>query len=168
MRTKELCFIYITKLTLIASVSLLVLPCIPANAQNSSAGYRKTFEFKPSAATACTQKVLWFTKGPNVCAPTSTKGSYRWQVSIKKSDTVFLISTCRTFFSTVAGQMICDWIEKYVNNIVVMKGPKDNCISYWKKLLNNAALIGRANQSATLGSAIYPFMAKNSWVCHPA
>jgi len=42
-------FIYVTKLTLIASVYVLVLPCVPANAENGVADYRKTFESKHAA-----------------------------------------------------------------------------------------------------------------------
>jgi hypothetical protein len=115
----------------------------------------------------CTQKILWFTKGSQVCAPTTRRGTYEWQTIIKASDTTAFMKTCRSFFSTSEGQLLCDWMQKYVNNIIAMNGPKDNCLTYWKNLLNNAARVAQTTKGLTVGSVIEPFAATNSWVCHP-
>lgn len=122
---------------------------------------------KFTTSPPCTQKILWYTKGSQVCAPTTRRGAYKWQTIIKASDTTAFMKTCRSFFSTSEGQLLCDWMQKYVNNIIAIKGPKENCLTYWKNLLNNAARIAQTNKTATIGTAIEPFAAKNSWVCHP-
>lgn len=122
---------------------------------------------KFTTSPPCTQKILWYTKGSQVCAPTTRRGTYKWQTIIKVSDTTALMKTCRSFFSTSEGQLLCDWMQKYVNNVIAIKGPKDTCLSYWKNLLNNAARVAQTTQRATVGTAIEPFAAKNSWVCHP-
>jgi hypothetical protein len=48
-----------------------------------------------------------------------------------------------------------------------MKGPKDNCLTYLKNLLNNAVIVGSANKTATATDALLPYSNKNSWICHP-
>jgi hypothetical protein len=122
----------------------------------------------PSTTTPrCTQKLLWYTKGTQVCAPTTIRGTYKWQTILKQSDTTAFMKTCRSFFSTSAGLLLCDWMQKYVNNVITIKGPKDNCLTYWKNLLNHAARVAQTTKSATVGTAIEPFAARNSWVCHP-
>lgn len=122
---------------------------------------------KLTTTPTCTEKILWYTKGSQVCAPTTRRGAYKWQTIIKASDTRAFMKTCRSFFSTSEGQLLCDWMQKYVNNVIAIKGPKDNCLTYWKNLLNNAARVAQTNRTATVGTAIEPFAAKNSWVCHP-
>jgi hypothetical protein len=116
---------------------------------------------------ACTSKLLWYTKGSDICAPTSIKGAYKWQKSIKKSDTTQFMKTCRSYFSTPAGKILCDWTQRYVDNVITMKGPKDNCLTYLKNLLNNAVIVGSANKTATAADALLPYSNKNSWICHP-
>lgn len=121
---------------------------------------------KSSTSPPCTKEILWYTKDSQVCAPASSRVTYRWQTIIERSDTTELMETCRSFFSTYEGQKLCDWMQKYINNIIAMKGPKDNCLTYWRNLLNNAARVAQTSKSATIGVAIEPFAAENSWVCH--
>jgi hypothetical protein len=120
-----------------------------------------------AATPNCTTKYLWYTKGSEVCAPTKVQGVYKWQNSLTKSDTTKFMNTCRSFFSASAGQLLCDWMQKYVNNVLTVNGPRDNCLNYWKGLLNNAALVAQTSKTATVGTAITPYVTKNSWVCHP-
>ena len=116
---------------------------------------------------ACTSKLLWYTKGSDICAPTSNRAVYKWQKSIKRADTTQFMKTCRSYFSTPAGKIICDWTQRYVDNVITMKGPKDNCLTYLKNLLNNAVIVGSANKTATAADALLPYSNKNSWICHP-
>ncbi len=116
---------------------------------------------------ACTSKLLWYTKGSDICAPTSNKGVYKWQKSIKRSDTTQFMKTCFSYFSTAAGKMLCDWTQRYVDNVITMKAPKDNCLTYLKNLMNNAAIIAATNKTASVGDALTPYSSKNSWICHP-
>jgi hypothetical protein len=115
----------------------------------------------------CTKSILWYTSDGEVCAPTKVAGQFKWQTSIKRSDTTSFMKTCRNFFSAKAGGLLCDWVQKYVNNIITFKAPRDNCLTFLKGLLNNAAYIAQTNKSATLGTAITPYATKNSWICHP-
>ena len=115
----------------------------------------------------CTAKLLWSKAGQEVCAPAGTPSVMEWQRSISKSDTVKFMSTCRSYFSTSVGQWLCDWTQTYVDNMVAFKGPRDNCLAYWKNLLNNAALLARTSKTATIGSIITPYVEENSWSCHP-
>ena len=157
----------------ITTFSLFLMPLVTsptvALAQPSSFKSSHTMVHSEKIATApqCTQKILWYTKGTQICAPTTTRGIYSWQTSIKRSDTTAFMKTCRSFFSTAAGRMLCDWMQKYVDNVIAIKGPRNNCLTYWKNLLNNAARVAQTTKSATVGTAIEPFAAKNSWVCHP-
>jgi hypothetical protein len=127
---------------------------------------RATTTLLAKSTPACTQKLLWYTKGSNVCAPTKVRSVYKWQASMKKSDTTKFMSTCRKFFSTKAGQMICDWVQKYVNNLIATKSPKDNCITYLQDLLNYLAVGAQTNKNITLEMILEPYLAKNSWICH--
>jgi hypothetical protein len=77
------------------------------------------------------------------------------------------MKTCRSYFSTPAGKMLCDWTQRYVDNVITMKGPKDNCLTYLKNLLNNAVIVGSANKTVTVADALLPYSNKNSWICHP-
>ena len=122
----------------------------------------------PSGTPACTKKVLWYTKGSKICAPRIIRGKYEWQTSLKKADTIQFMKTCRSYFSTLAGQMVCDWMQKYVNNLLTMKGPKDNCLNFWKDTLNNAVLLGTSNRNLTVGEILVPYTNKHSWICHPS
>ena len=116
---------------------------------------------------ACTSKLLWYTTGSDICAPTSIKGVYKWQKSIKKSDTIQFIKTCRSYFSTAGGKILCDWTQRYVDNVITMKGPKDNCLTYLKNLLNNAVIFASTNKTGSAADALLPYSNKNSWICHP-
>jgi hypothetical protein len=148
--------------------SLIVLvPALPLSAQAISGAETAQVEAKSATTPKCTKKLLWYTKGSQICAPTKTLGTYKWQTSIKKSDTTKFMRTCRSFFATGPGKLLCDWMQKYVNNIIIMKGPRDNCLSYWKSLLDNAAMVAQTSKSATVGSAIETFAARYSWICHP-
>lgn len=116
---------------------------------------------------ACTSKLLWYTKGSDICAPTSIKGVYKWQKSIKKSDTTQFMKTCFSYFSTAGGKMLCDWAQRYVDNVITMKAPKDSCLTYLKNLLNNAVVFASTNKTASVADALLPYSNKNSWICHP-
>lgn len=158
----------------IATMTLLItlLSLIPSEisvAQVSPLEHSVSFVGSEKFTTSppCTQKILWYTKGGQVCAPTTRRGAYKWQTIIKASDTTAFMKTCRSFFSTSEGQLLCYWMQKYVNNVIAIKGPKDTCLSYWKNLLNNAARVAQTTKRATVGTVIEPFAAKNSWVCHP-
>jgi hypothetical protein len=118
--------------------------------------------------SACTSKLLWYTKGSDICAPTSTKGVYKWQKSIKKSDTTQFMKTCRSYFSTAEGKMLCDWTQRYVDNVITLKGPKDNCLTYLENLLNDAVLSAATNKTAKVADSLTFYSNKNSWICHPS
>lgn len=154
-------------ITFVMNVLLVVSPPTSVNAQEVLLAQTARFEFKKTSTPKCTKKLLWYTKGSEVCAPTKTVGTYKWQKSMTKSDATKFMKTCRSFFSTSAGQMLCDWTQQYVNNIITVKGPRDNCLSYLKNLLNNAAAVAQTNKSATIGSALVPFTQRYSWICHP-
>ena len=146
---------------------LLFTPATQLSAQEISKSQPSWLSVIEATSPKCTQKLLWYTKGSEICAPTQTIGTYKWQASMKRADTTKFMKTCRSFFATATGQLVCDWMQKYVNNILTLKGPRDNCLTYWKNLLDNAAFIAQTNKSATVGSAISPYSAKNSWICHP-
>ena len=146
---------------------LLFTPATSLDARAISGSNAPQPEIVVATSPVCAKKILWYTKGSEICAPTKTSGVYKWQVSIKKSDTTKFVKTCRSFFATPAGQLLCDWVQKYVNNIITLKGPRDNCLTYLKNLLDNAALIGQTDRSSTVGSALSPYSDKNSWICHP-
>ena len=155
----------------IAAALVASLAATMSVGQAEAQGFAKSNQVIESRLVAvtpkCTTKYLWYTKGSEVCAPTKVRGVYKWQKSLTKSDTTKFMSTCRSFFSTAAGQLLCDWMQKYVNNVLTVKGPRDNCLDYWKGLLNSAALVAQTSKTATVGSAITPYATKNSWVCHP-
>jgi hypothetical protein len=149
-------------------ISFLTLtPAFPLDAQAVSGPAISHLEVKKATTPKCTKKLLWYTKGSQICAPTTRAGSYKWQTSMKKSDVTKFMKTCRSFFATSAGQMLCDWTQKYVNNIITMKGPRDNCLTYLKALLDNAAMVAQTTKSTTVGAALIPFSQKYSWICHP-
>ena len=157
---------FLTKATAVIMLISMAMPALRVNAVTVPALRSETKMLVPSSTPACTQKLLWYTKGSNVCAPTKVKSVYKWQASIKKSDTTKFMSTCYKFFSTKAGQMICDWVQKYVNNLIVMKGPKDNCIKYLQDLLNYVAAGAQTSKTITLEMILQPYLDKNSWICH--
>ena len=145
----------------------VLVPVIPLEALQVPTSNAWRPNVVEASSPKCTAKLLWYTKGSQICAPTRSVGIYKWQASMKKSDTTKFMNTCRSFFATAPGQLLCDWMQKYVNNILLMKGPRDNCLTYWKNLLDNAALVAQTNKSATVGSAITPYSAKYSGICHP-
>ena len=138
-----------------------------AYARSMSASNRLNDSVVSATSPKCEKKILWYTKGSEVCAPTKTIGIYKWQKSISNSDTTKFMKTCRSYFATPTGQMFCDWVQKYVNNVISLKGPRDNCLTYLENLVNNAVLVGKANKTVTVESAVTPFAKKNSWICHP-
>lgn len=146
---------------------LLFTPATSLAAQEISKSEPSRLSVIEATSPKCTKKLVWYTKGSEICAPTKSVGSYKWQASMKRADTTKFMKTCRSFFATTYGQLLCDWMQKYVNNILTLKGPRDNCLTYWKDLLDNAALIGQTNKSATLGSLLSPYTAEHSWICHP-
>lgn len=146
---------------------LFAIPFFPTQASAREFHSQIRTNFFITSNPACTSKLLWYTKGSDVCAPTGIKGVYKWQRAIKKSDTTQFMKTCRSYFSTPAGKMLCDWTQRYVDNVITMKGPKDNCLTYLKNLLNNAVIVGAANKTATAADALLTYSNKNSWICHP-
>lgn len=158
--TKILYVIFITLFAMASSAS-------GAHARSINSSNRINDRVVSETSPKCEKKILWYTKGSEVCAPIKTIGIYKWQRSISKSDTTKFMKTCRSYFATPLGQMFCDWMQKYVNNVISLKGPRDNCLTYLENLVNNAVLVGQANKTVTLEAAITPFARKNSWICHP-
>jgi hypothetical protein len=150
-------------LSILTAMSVMTSCASDTSAQDKYEESNMADESKPK----CTAKLLWSKEGQEVCAPAGTPSVMEWQRSISKSDTVKFMSTCRSYFSTSVGQWLCDWTQTYVDNMVAFKGPRDNCLTYWKNLLNNAALLARTSKTATIGSIITPYVEENSWSCHP-
>lgn len=158
------------KVIVVFSVAL-VLVTVTWSGENrvlASSNPKISFEYAPfSSSPPCTTKILWYTKGTQVCAPTSVKGRFKWQTYIKQSDTTPLIRQCRNVFSTREGNLACDWVQKYVNNMLAIRGPKDNCVAYIRGLLQYMALGALSTKAVTFEALVTPYATKNSWTCHP-
>jgi len=155
------------KIIAISVIAMLVTPVSIGQASSRKFDAQRNAISFIASHPACTSKLLWYTNGSDVCAPTSIKGVYKWQKSIKKSDTTQFMKTCFSYFSTSGGKMLCDWAQRYVDNVITMKAPKDNCLTYLKNLLNNAVIVASTNKTASVGDALLPYSNKNSWICHP-